>query len=195
MQSFSTILDDLAEKGWSVSKSIIPIDVVRELQHDLQQFQESGSLKKAGIGNKSNKMINSEIRGDEILWFEESNLQSGQNKYWDIVTELRLTINREFFLGLTTIECHFASYPVGSFYKRHLDQFKNSGSRLITCILYLNDDWKTDDAGFLRLYLADGMHDIYPEAGTFVCFKSEEIEHEVFPTNRVRNSVTGWMRK
>lgn len=195
MEKYSQIIDEIAEKGWSVSDEIFSESLVRELQTELKQIQESGQLKKAGIGNRSNKMINSEIRGDDILWFDELNLLPGQKKYWELLTELRLTINREFFLGLTEIECHFASYPIGSFYKRHLDQFKNSGSRLITCILYLNNDWKAEDSGFLRLYLDNEERDIFPEAGRFVCFKSEEIEHEVFPTNRVRLSITGWMRK
>lgn len=195
MQRFSNILDSVSEKGWSVTDRFLPDQFIHELQKEQSELYQSGHSKKAGIGSSSNRLINSEIRGDEILWFNENHLLPAQQNYWNLMTEFRLTINREFFLGLTEFECHFASYPVGSFYKRHLDQFKHSGSRLISCILYLNDGWKPEDEGFLRLYLDDGVRDIYPEAGTFACFKSEDIEHEVFPTKRVRNSITGWMRK
>ncbi|MGB2150512.1 MAG: 2OG-Fe(II) oxygenase, partial [Cobetia amphilecti] len=34
-----------------------------------------------------------------------------------------------------------------------------------------------------------------PEAGTFVCFLSEQIPHEVLPTHQARASVTGWFRR
>ena len=195
MKIFSTIIDDLAEHGWSVTPNLVSGQLIEDLLNEQNQLFESGKFKKAGIGRESGKVINSEIRGDEIIWFDDENLLPAQKEYSDLMTVFRHQINLEFYLGLTEFECHFAKYPVGSFYKRHLDQFKNSGSRLISCILYLNKNWANDDEGFLRLYLENETLDVFPEAGTFVCFKSEEIEHEVFPTKRERNSVTGWMRK
>ena len=60
----------------------------------------------------------------------------------------------------------------------------------------LNDDWRQADGGELRLYRSGSdtevACDIRPEAGTLVCFASEEIWHEVRPTNRARLSLTGW---
>jgi len=195
MKKLSAIIDEIAEKGWSVTPDFISGKLIEDLINEQEKLYESGKFKKAAIGKESGKIIDSEIRGDEIIWFDEENLFPAQKEYSDLMTVFRHQLNLEFFLGLTEFECHFAKYPVGSFYKRHLDQFKNSGSRIISCILYLNKNWVKEDNGFLRLYLADKIEDIYPEAGTFVCFKSEDLEHEVFPTKRERNSITGWMRK
>src|SRR5690606_23077857 len=102
-------------------------------------------------------------------------------------------------LGLKSFEAHLAKYPPGSFYKRHIDQFQQVSYRIISCILYLNADWREGDGGELRIFLPDGKRgekqiDIVPKAGTLVCFKSDEIPHEVLPTHKERYSFTGWMR-
>jgi SM-20-related protein len=43
------------------------------------------------------------------------------------------------------------------------------------------------------MYLPDGALDILPQAGKLVCFRSDQIEHEVLPATRPRMSITGWM--
>jgi SM-20-related protein len=84
-------------------------------------------------------------------------------------------------------------YPEGSFYKRHLDQFKKDDHRKLSVILYLNADWKDEQGGQLRMHLPDGPKDFLPLAGRLVIFRSDEIEHEVLPATRERLSITGWV--
>jgi SM-20-related protein len=63
----------------------------------------------------------------------------------------------------------------------------------LSVICYLNDQWKTEDRGSLLLYLPDGPLDILPISGRLVCFRSDQIEHEVQPATRERLSLTGWL--
>jgi SM-20-related protein len=105
-------------------------------------------------------------------------------------------LNRELQLGLFDFECHFAIYPAGTRYGRHLDRFKSDARRALSCVLYLNPDWREADGGQLRLYL-DESHsvDVMPRAGTLVTFLSQRFEHEVLPATRERLSLAGWFRR
>ena len=49
-------------------------------------------------------------------------------------------LNQSLFLGLNELEAHFAHYPAGSGYQRHLDSFQNSNLRRITIVVYLNPE-------------------------------------------------------
>jgi SM-20-related protein len=94
------------------------------------------------------------------------------------------------------LEVHYAYYPTGTFYKKHLDSFVNDQSRKYSVILYLNEDWVESHAGELLLYLNnDKIVRIEPIAGRLVFFPSHEIPHEVTPTNKPRLSITGWLKK
>lgn len=94
---------------------------------------------------------------------------------------------------------HFAVYPEGTFYKRHLDVFQHTRARKISVICYLNFDWVPEDGGQLRIYLPqeDGTEqqvDLLPLAYRLVCFNSQSLEHEVLPARRRRYSITGWLK-
>ncbi|HCD89932.1 MAG TPA: 2OG-Fe(II) oxygenase, partial [Algoriphagus sp.] len=122
-----------------------------------------------------------------------------QQEYWNRVEEIKTILNRRCFLGLKSFEGHFARYPIGSFYKRHLDQFQQVPYREVTVILYVNDQWTEADEGALRMYLPnpDGterIEDYLPMPGRLVVFLSAEIPHEVLPTKKERNSITGWLK-
>ena len=84
-------------------------------------------------------------------------------------------------------------YPIGSFYKRHLDQFKKDDHRKLSVICYLNENWREDEGGQLRVYFPAETKDFFPTAGRLVCFRSDLLEHEVLPATRERLSLTGWL--
>jgi SM-20-related protein len=109
------------------------------------------------------------------------------------VEELIRFLNQALFLSLKDLEVHMTVYPVGSFYKRHLDQFKQDDHRKLSVICYLNNNWKVEHGGQLRMYLADKSLDAFPTAGKLVIFRSDQIEHEVLPATRPRMSITGWI--
>ncbi len=108
------------------------------------------------------------------------------------MNEWRERFNRELYLNASAFEFHFALYPAGSFYKRHLDQFKERNNRLLTFILYFNDDWQVEDQGQLRLYTDEATEDLAPTGNRVVLFLSDKLEHEVLVTRTSRLSLTGW---
>jgi SM-20-related protein len=158
-----------------------------------------GQFKKAAVGKGDQKQVRTEIRSDEVLWMDPTALSPLQVVFWEKIEELKQVLNRRCFLGLKSFEGHFARYPVGSFYKRHVDQFHAVPHRIVTVILYLNDSWTEADGGQLRMYFpqedgSERIEDVLPVGGRLVVFLSEEIPHEVMPTQKERISITGWLR-
>jgi SM-20-related protein len=158
-----------------------------------------GQFKKAAVGKGGQKQVRAEIRSDEVLWMDVDSLSPLQAIFWEKIEELRQVLNRRCFLGLKSFEGHFARYPIGSFYKRHVDQFHAVPHRIVTVILYLNESWSESDGGQLRMYFpqedgSERIEDVLPVGGRLVVFLSEEIPHEVMPTQKERMSITGWLR-
>jgi len=158
-----------------------------------------GQFKKAAVGKGDQKQVRAEIRSDEVLWMDPTALSPLQVVFWEKIEELKQVLNRRCFLGLKSFEGHFARYPIGSFYKRHLDQFHAVPHRVVTVILYLNESWTEADGGQLRMYFpqedgSERIEDVLPVGGRLVVFLSEEIPHEVMPTLKERMSITGWLR-
>lgn len=190
---FDSIVDGLAEKGYAVADSFLSqaeVDAIlatAEFKHGIDQF------KKAGIGKNHGLQINEAIRGDYIHWLDKSTASLPAKVYLDRLQELIGYINRTLFLSLKDYEVHMTIYPIGSFYKRHLDQFKKDDHRKLSVICYLNNDWTAAHGGDLRMYLPGETLDFLPIAGRLVCFRSDQIEHEVLPATRERLSLTGWI--
>lgn len=189
------ILDDLAGQGWSVQTLALPVELTAALADECRRRHVAGELARASVGRGSGQQVDDGIRGDHIQW-----LASGQSavtdQYLAVLDELREALNRELFLGLEDYECHFALYPPGSFYRRHLDRFRDDDRRTVTTVFYLNPDWHEEQGGALRMALPDGEErDVLPAAGTLVVFMSADLPHEVLPTRRERLSLTGWYRR
>lgn len=196
-----SIMNLIAEQGFCIVENFLDIATVSSLAGEAIALKTRAELKPAGIG-RENRALNAEIRGDSIYWLDAAQAGMAQQTYFARMEELRLELNQALYLGLFGLESHLAVYPAGAFYKRHLDCFANADSskpqRKISCIVYLNEQWQTDDAGELRLYLnRDGKDqsafiDISPKAGRAVIFLSDTFYHEVLPARRERISLTGW---
>jgi SM-20-related protein len=151
------------------------------------------AFKKAGIGDRNHQQLNESIRGDHIRWLEENSTPEPLLLYLQRLHDLRQFLNRSLFLSLQDIEVHMTIYPSGTHYARHRDQFKRDDRRKLSVICYLNEDWLESQGGQLRMYLDTHQVDVLPVAGRLVCFRSDQIEHEVLPASRDRRSLTGWM--
>ena len=101
---------------------------------------------------------------------------------------LRQALNASLFLGLEDFECHFALYPPGAYYQKHVDRFRDDDARTVSAVLYLNDAWLPEHGGALRLHLPQRQVDIQPTGGSLVVFMSAGTEHEVLPASRDRLS-------
>lgn len=190
---FNAIADGLAEEGYAVVDQFLSMQEVDAIL-DLDTFKNGlDQFKKAGIGKNQQLQINESIRGDYIQWLDKNTAPSSVKVYLDRLHELTLFLNRNLYLSLKDYEVHMTIYPAGSFYKRHLDQFKKDDHRKLSIICYLNHDWKEEHGGQLRIYLPGGTKDFLPLAGRLICFRSDQLEHEVLLANRERLSLTGWM--
>ncbi len=193
------IVQDIYLQGWSVVDDFIHEDLRSQLLEEQQDILQHGQFRLAGVGRGDSFQVRPEIRSDKVFWMEPDRLTPLQEKYWILVEDLRVRLNRSCFLGLKSFESHFAMYPIGSFYQRHLDQFKEVSYRIVSVILYLNETWTADDGGALRLFLPseegeEKIFDILPQGGRLVVFMSGEIPHEVLTTYRERISITGWLK-
>lgn len=190
------ITDRLVTEGWVALAGFVPDELVADMRKQALALQGQGDFKPAGVGKGGKQAVHTDIRGDAVLWLEEG--QTGAvGAYQTFLDNLRLTLNRELFLGLFEYEIHFAVYPPGSFYRQHVDNFRGTSARLVTVIVYLNEDWQATDGGQLRLYTDEEGHylDIPPQGGTLVAFLSERFAHEVLPAHRERLSLSGWLRR
>jgi SM-20-related protein len=192
---FSSIASDLAEHGWSQQNIFMPETLTRELGQDCRQRAEAGQLVPAATGRGAGARVREAIRGDAIEWVEPGQ-SSAIDRYLGIMEGLRQGLNQALYLGLEEFEAHFACYPEGAYYLRHVDRFNDDDRRMVSTVLYLNTAWLPEDGGQLRLYLPnDRVHDVLPTGGALITFLSDRIPHEVLPARRQRLSLTGWFRR
>jgi SM-20-related protein len=190
---FDAIADELAEHGYALADQFLSQTEVNAIVA-LDDFKKgTEGFKKAGIGKQQDLRINEAIRGDYIHWLDKKSAPGELLVYFSRVDELMHYLNQALFLSLKDFEVHKTLYPAGAFYKRHLDQFKKDDHRKLSIICYLNQDWKKEHGGQLRIYPPEGPLDILPLAGRVVCFRSDQLEHEVLPATRERLSLTGWI--
>jgi SM-20-related protein len=192
---FARIITDLTSQGWSLARDFLAPEAIVALAAEARVLSEAGALQPASVGRGPGAEVRAEIRRDQIRWLDEGSPTPSEMHYWARIEALRRALNRELFLGLESFEAHYAVYPPGSFYRRHLDRFATADERSISCSLYLNADWKPGDGGELRLDLEHEAVEITPQMNTLVIFRSDEIWHEVRPAARVRFSLTGWFRR
>jgi SM-20-related protein len=189
------IVDDLAEKGWSQQNGFLPQALTLELAAECRKRAVEGELAPAAVGRGPAQEIREGIRGDHIQWLEAGDA-AVCDRYMAVMDSLRLAMNRGLFLGLEDFESHFAMYPPGAFYLKHLDRFRDDDRRMVSAVIYLNDAWLPEHGGQLRMYLKDGVeYDVVPSGGCLVVFLSGEVPHEVMPATRERLSLTGWFRR
>lgn len=193
--SLARIVDDLAEHGWAQQPAFLPEVLTLELAAECHKRAAAGQLAPAAVGRGPAQEVREGIRGDHIQWLEPGQSDACDN-YLEVMDALRQGMNQGLFLGLEDYESHFAFYPPGAFYRRHVDRFRDDDRRTISAVVYLNEAWEPAHGGQLRLYLKDGrIHDVEPLAGSLVVFLSGEMPHEVLLANRERLSLTGWFRR
>jgi SM-20-related protein len=175
-----------------VEPNFLPPSTIAALGVDARQRDAAGEFHAAGIGRDA-RQIQSTIRGDRIAWLEEADASPAAQAAWQGLSDMRLALNAALFLGLFTVESHYAIYPRGASYHRHRDRFRDDDARVLSFVLYLNDGWTASDGGSLRIHFDDGeRRDVLPVGGTLVCFLSERFLHEVIPATRERLALTGW---
>lgn len=221
-------IQDLNKKGYIIIKDFIPNDLAIQLKGDISNLRSLGKFKAARIGQDSTNTLNQNIRIAETCFLGPTKLQEAPNsarqKLYDILEGVRSDLSGNKLLDeinssgqlekaapaldASLSELLYAYYPMGGFYRRHVDSVQNSASvlRTYSLLLYLNDEWQELDGGCLRIHLDSGgdflpvgeepnFIDIEPKASTLVVFKSDKIPHEVLDTLAERNAVVGWFNR
>lgn len=185
----------LAEKSWCQLPGVLPPGMIHRLNDWIDKEHKLGHFKLAGIGKGVRQQSDHAIRRDQTLWLPAHSDEKPIVELQACIESLRMTLNSELFSGLEGFEGHFSIYESGSFYKRHVDAFRDDDSRSITFIIYLNESWRAGDGGELKLETGSGSEVLIPPTkGTIVLFDSRKFYHEVLPARRERRSFTGWFK-
>lgn len=196
---YERIITGLLEDQYYIVEDFFNLEEVQQMRNVLLEKYEEDNFKKAAIGNKLNETIEKTVRGDFILWINEKDAGQAENIFFPKINSLVDYLNKTCFLGILQKEFHYAVYPPGTFYKRHLDTFQNDDRRKLSLVCYLNEEnWKPENGGELVIYKQENgvetPKSIYPFPGRVVIFESQILEHEVKPVNTTRLSITGWLK-
>ncbi|MBR9756840.1 MAG: 2OG-Fe(II) oxygenase [Algicola sp.] len=196
---YEQIISDLQQQQFSIVETFFNDEEVAALRDALLEKQADDAFKKAAIGNKVNENVVKTIRGDHIFWIDETKANAAEGLFFNKINSLITYLNQTCFMGILYKEFHYAIYPQGTFYKRHIDTFQNDDRRKLSVVCYLNhESWQPENGGELVLYLnRNGIEvpkAIYPFPGRVVIFESQILEHEVKPVNTKRLSITGWLK-
>ena len=193
------ITSGLVDRGFVVVPGFLPREVVTALRGEGARRRAAGEFHAATIGRAGNAQRDASVRGDSICWLGARAVTTPERALVAHLDALCVALNRALFLGIAEFEAHYACYAPGAAYARHVDRFRDHDARVVSLVLYLNDDWRDADGGALRIYATRGAHapacELAPRGGTLVAMRSEAIEHEVLPANAERWSIAGWLRR
>ena len=192
--SFDTLIDSFIRDKVGIADNFLSIKLAGRLKQNLLGLFAQQHFKQAGTGNNTELNHDQLVRSDHIYWLDRAHNNSSENDFFDLMDQFVSYLNNTCYTGITGYEFHYALYPEGSFYQKHLDQFRNNESRKFSMIMYLNPGWETTDGGELCVHQNGGRQNISPESGKGVFFKSNELLHEVLLSHKARMSITGWLK-
>jgi len=191
---YESLIESIIHKGYGIADGFIEERLMEGLLTIADRKYQKGTFHQAGIGKGEDFTKDQSIRSDYILWIQPDTGFMEEQAFLAAIADFVAYMNRTCFTAINNYEFHYATYPVGSFYGRHLDQFKNDDSRKFSIICYLNPNWSPSYGGELVIYTEGGMEKILPIACRMVCFESARLEHEVLMATKPRKSITGWLR-
>jgi SM-20-related protein len=189
------VLTELEHRGFAYVEDLWPADVVLGLLDTFKIQLENENFDEAAVGADWRLKTDRTIRHSNTCWIEDWKRNSVLSHIEENLNSLMVRLNEYFFLSLKRFESQLAFYPVGGFYKKHLDQIKGRNHRQVSMVFYLNDCL---EGGELVLYERDDKLKkagvFKPRKGRCVIFFSSQIYHEVLPTRSPRFSLTTWFR-
>jgi SM-20-related protein len=196
MNDYDEIIQALNQRGWIVTDRAVPLASWTALLAKARELWKAGRFQASEIGQGTNGRQPG-IRGDAICWVQPGSALA-QREFFLWMARLRQVLNERFNMGLRNQEFHFARYPEGKGYQKHIDQHRGRNFRKISIVLYLNPAWDAADGGELCLYQPYQpdveMQRFAPMGGRLAVFVSGMIPHAVLPCKKTRWSVAGWLR-
>ncbi len=188
------LIESFLTDGVGISTHFLSNQLSGHLKDQLLSLYRLKLLVPAGTGNNHKLSHDQRTRGDVIYWLDKQHNDQYENQFLDLMDRFVQYLNMSCYAGITSYEFHYTLYETGSFYSKHVDQFKDNSSRKYSIISYLNADWKEMDGGELKINLLGKDKVISPMQGKTVFFRSNELIHEVLVTHKPRLSVTGWLK-
>ena len=189
--TFNELIDFFIVNKAGIVNDFLDQTLAAHLKANLQALYAG---KRLGLAGKSKLTHNTLVRSDVIYWLDRTHQDPHKAIFFDLMDKFISYLNEICYTGITSYEFHYNMYEPGSFYKKHIDQFKDNDSRKFSMIIYLNENWQPADGGELCVYHSDKPETIAPQGGKTVFFKSSELPHEVLITHKPRMSITGWLK-
>ena len=195
MSHHSDFINHLCNERYAIWDNFLAAEHYQALVALSAKLYQQQRYEIACVGRAQQRQHEQKIRRDSISWIDQQSCEPAAGFFLDTLGQLLKQLNQQLFLGLWELECHFALYKTGSFYRRHRDQFQGKTDRKISCVYYLNELWQKEDGGNLIIYddHSDVMAEVLPYGNRLVCFQSC-LEHEVLETRRQRVSIAAWMK-
>jgi Rps23 Pro-64 3,4-dihydroxylase Tpa1-like proline 4-hydroxylase len=194
-KDFEALITGYLQTNIGISEHFLSDVLLQNLKNNLLELYHQNCFISAGIGNNKKLNHDVEVRSDSVYWLDRKHENVHENDFLTRIEEFICYLNKSCFAGITGYEFHYSLYEIGSFYKKHVDQFQDNSSRKYSMITYLNPDWQDGDGGHLKIHQVEGNQQISPTLGKTVFFKSSELLHEVQITYAQRLSITGWLRR
>ena len=186
-------MDQFADQHYLVLDNFLSPDMLQAVLAYFNEVEDENLLRAAAVGPGQERTRISEIRSDFVHWLERE-----QNEllepFFQGMDLFREAIAKSLFLSLRGYEFHLAKYPQGAFYKPHFDQFGDRENRMISVVIYLNEQWEPHHGGALKIHKPYPAV-IPPVMNRMVMFRSDTVLHEVEPAHKTRRSLTGWLLK
>ena len=193
-EAFDSLVDSYLANDIGITENFLPKELLEPLRQNLLGLFEAQRMHEAGVGNNAKLIRDKQTRSDKIFWLDRKEKNKSEDAFLDVIDQFINYLNATCYTGISGYEFHYALYEKGSFYKRHIDQFRDNNKRAFTMIMYLTDNWKEGDGGELCIYHEDRTEIIAPTSGKCVFFKSSRLEHEVLLSHAPRMSITGWLK-
>jgi len=195
MINYDNLIEQIHGNGFYIIDDFLSVEHADNLQKNAHSLIAENQFKNAKIGSQGNAVNNNTIRRDQIYWLDDNQSLPAVSAYFSAMNQIAAQLNRHLFMGLSEFETHFASYPPGSFYKKHCDQFNNKKERQLSCVYYLNNEWEKQFGGELNIYNLSGelITSVLPLYNRLICFTSD-LPHEVCVTKKLRLSIAGWFK-
>jgi len=145
------IARELRSSGFvAVENSLSP--ELRARLSDACRESAADSFLPAAVGRGKPRTHDAGVRGDVIKWLDDAEVPD--RSFLAVMEELRVGLNERLYLGLLDYECHYAIFGAGAHYDKHRDSLSGQKNRLLSTVVYLNDEWAPSDGGELvrKLY-------------------------------------------
>lgn len=214
--ALSLAREPLLSQGWAVSDDAVPDDVAAELHAAMCELQRCGALRQHRFGFKASASAPPQIFTKPHIFeaelddaavgraaprlaalFERLSLPSAARVAFPELQLLAAPSSSETpgpsSDGVTVkLQCNVGS---GGCFPVHYDNAGPPSRRRLTCLLYLNPEWKEGDGGEIQLlpWLSAPVT-VAPVHARLVLFLSDTVAHCVLPSHAERRlCCTVWL--